>query len=115
MRRKMLSLLLGSTLAIAAVAPAAASNHQTVNQGAVQNALVGLIVQAAVRDVEVAVLNNSLNNLLQGADIDIDALNNSLNNVLQNVNVDISDIDILILSPDGDIVVSVLNGVVVAP
>ena len=107
MRRKILPFILGGALAIGAVAPAAANNHQPVNQGAVQNALVGLILQAAIRDVDVNILNNALNNILQNADIDV--LNNSLNNLLQNVNVE--DVEITVIGDDVTLVVSILNGV----
>lgn len=114
MRRKILPFVLGGALSIAAVAPAAASNHQTVNQDAVQRALIGVIVQAAVRDVVEVEINDSLNNLLRDADIDVNVLNDSLNNVLRNVNVDISDIDIDVLS-GGDIILTVEDGVVTLP
>jgi hypothetical protein len=110
MRRKFLPLILGGALAIAAVAPAAASNHQTVNQDAVQRALVGLIVQAAVRDVELVTLRDSLNNLLRDADIDVNLLNESLNNILQNVNV--SDNTITVIGDDLQLTVAILSGVV---
>jgi hypothetical protein len=88
MRRKILSLLLGSTLAIAAVAPAAAQtecNLPAAPQGGGAAALVSLVqavvvanVGVAACDIDVDVLNNSLNNLLQNADIHV--LENILNN-----------------------------------
>lgn len=88
MRRKILSLLLGSTLAIAAVAPAAAQtecNLPAAPQGGGAAGLVALVqavvnanVGVAACDVDVDVLNNSLNNLLRRADIHV--LENILNN-----------------------------------
>jgi hypothetical protein len=87
MRRKILSFLLGSTLAIAAVAPAAAQtecNLPAAPQRGGAAALVALVqavvnanVGVAACDVDVNVLNNSLNNLLQNADIHV--LENILN------------------------------------
>ena len=111
MRRKILPFILGGALAIGAVAPAAANNHQTVNQDAVQRALVGVIVQAAVRDVEIVTLRDSLNNLLRDADIDVNLLNDSLNNILQNVDVDIS--NITVIGDDLVLNVAILSGGIV--
>ena|SRR5688500_6605423 len=112
--RRLASFVLAGTMALAIAGPASAQPDNDVAQGVLQNALIGVIVQAAVQDVEVVVLNNSLNNLLRNADIDVNVLNNSLNNVLQNVDIDISDIDIL--SPGGDLILNVAilgDGVVV--
>jgi hypothetical protein len=87
MRRKILSLLLGSTLAIAAAAPVAAAGNADCD---VQNdgrggaaALVALVnanvlANVGVNACDIDVLNNSLNNLLRNADIDV--LSNILNN-----------------------------------
>lgn len=95
MRRKILSLLLGSTLAIAAVAPAAAATCDVGPGGAA--ALVALVnanVQANAL-CDVSVLNNSLNNLLQNADIHV--LENILNHspILNNWTITVSHNDIL--------------------
>ena len=73
MRRKLLPLILGGALSIAAVAPAAAQTC-TVDRGGAAG-LVAAVVQANVCDVHI--LNNSLNNLLRNADIDVNVLNNS--------------------------------------
>lgn len=112
--RRIAPFVLAGTMALAVAGPASAQPNNEIAQGNLQNALIGVIVSAAVQDVEVVVLNNSLNNLLQNADIDVNVLNDSLNNVLQNVDVDISDIDIL--SPEGDLILNVAilgDGVVV--
>ena len=103
MRRKILPLILGGALSVAAVAPAAANSHQTQVGGA--GGLVAAVVQAQVRDVDVFVLNNSLNNLLRNADIDV--LNNSP--ILSNNDIEILEDGIQILE-NGNIVVSVLSG-----
>jgi hypothetical protein len=99
MRRKLLPLILGGALSIAAVAPAAAQtecNLPAAPQGGGAAALVSLVqavvnanVGVAACDVDVDVLNNSLNNLLQNADIR--ALNNILNNspILSNDAIDV--------------------------
>jgi len=110
MRRKILPLVLGGALSIAAIGPVAANGHQTVNQDAVQRALVGIIVQAAVRDVTVVELNNSLNNLLQNADINVEIIEDvevTVENVLNNLNVNVSDIEITV--SDIAIVVNILG------
>lgn len=99
MRRRILSLLMGTSLAMAAVAPAAAQtecNLPAAPQKGGAAALVALVqavvnanVGVAACDVDVDVLNNSLNNLLQNADIR--ALNNILNNspILSNDAIDV--------------------------
>ena len=104
MRRKILSLLLGSTLAIAAVAPAAASNHrQCVIERGGAAGLVAAVVQANVCDVHI--LNNSLNNLLRNADIHV------LENILNNSPIlSFNDVDISRVVSDNQIVVTVLGG-----
>jgi hypothetical protein len=82
MRRKLLPLILGGALSIAAVATAAASHtacHVDNRGGAA--ALVALVqaqVNAGVVVCDVNVLNNSLNNLLRNADIHV--IENILNN-----------------------------------
>ena len=108
MRRKILPFILGGALAVASVAPAAAAGHQTVNQDAVQRALIGVIVQAAARDVIEVELNDSLNNLLRGADINVNVLNISLSRVLQNVDVDVS--NITVVGDDLILNVAILSG-----
>jgi len=99
MRRKILSLIMGGALSIAAIAPAAAANPQCETTGGRGGAaaLIALVnanvsgVGINVCDVDVNVLNNSLNNLLQNADIHVleNILNNSpiLNNSLNNLTI----------------------------
>jgi hypothetical protein len=95
MRRRILPFILGGALSIAAIAPAsAATTCDVVNRGGAA-ALVALVqanvgVAAAVCDVEVDILNNSLNNLLRNADIRV--LNNILNNspILSNNDIDVT-------------------------
>ena len=103
--RRLIPFALAGLLALAIAGPAAAQPKNETSQRAITNALVGVIVQAAVQDVEVVTISDSLNNLLQNAIIDVDVLNRSLNNVLQNVDVNVS--DIYVLSPDGDLIVQV--------
>ena len=118
MRRKLLPLILGGALSIAAIAPASAAtscvpNTDASNRGGAA-ALAGLIAVAAnvqanvvagVCDIDVDILNNSLNNILQNADIDV--LNNSLNNLLRNSDI-IDDVTVNVLS--GTIDVDLLSG-----
>jgi hypothetical protein len=84
MRRKLLPLVLGGALSIAAVAPAAAQSDPgcvaDVDRGgaAALIALVQANVLAGVNVCDINVLNNSLNNLLRNADIHV--LENILNN-----------------------------------
>ena len=100
MRRKILPFILGGALSIAAIAPAAASSHTEcvtdVDRGGAA-ALVALVqanVLAGVTacDIDVNVLNNSLNNLLRNADIR--ALNNILNNspILNDLTITVTDV-----------------------
>ncbi len=103
MRRKILPLVLGAALSIAAVAPAAAAptcNLPAAPQGGGAAALVSLVqavvnanVGVAVCDVQI--LNNSLNNLLQNADIHV--LENILNNspILSGFTITVDDVDVL--------------------
>jgi hypothetical protein len=99
MRRKLLPLILGGALSIAAVAPAAAGHtacHVDNRGGAA--ALVALVqaqVNAGVVVCDVNVLNNSLNNLLRNADINV--LRNILNNspFLNDWTITVTDNDIL--------------------
>ena len=112
--RRALPLVLAGALVLGVGGSTVAQPNNEIAQRAITNALVGVIVQAAVQDVQVVTIRDSLNNLLQNADIDVNILNNSLNNVLQNVDIDIS--NIRILSPDGDVIVNVAilgGGVVV--
>jgi FlaG/FlaF family flagellin (archaellin) len=98
MRRKILSLVLGSTLAIAAVAPAAAAPPDFVQLGGAAGLVAAVVQVAADVNVEnINVLNNSANNLLQNADIDVlnNVLNNSLNQWDIAVNVNGNTITIL--------------------
>ena len=108
--KRFIPLALASALALGIAGPAAANHTPAHNaQGAVQNALVGILVQAIVRDVTVIEISDSLNNLLQNADIDVDVLNNSLNNVLRNVDVTIQDIDITVVGDDLNVIVDLLG------
>lgn len=102
MRRRILPLILGGALSVAAVAPVAAQTECVVERGGAAG-LVAAVVQANVCDVHI--LNNSLNNLLRNADIDV--LNNILNNspILSGNDV-IDDITI----EDNQITVSILGG-----
>jgi hypothetical protein len=119
MRRKLLSLIMGGALSIAAVAPAAAAQCSvpTDNRGGAA-ALVALVqanVQAGVGinacDITVTALNDSLNNLLQNADIDVlsNILNNSpiLNDSLNDLTITVSDNEVL-----NGIAINVLGGVI---
>ena len=114
MRRKLLPLILGGALSIAAVAPAAAPTECQIGDvanrgGSPAAALAGLIAAAAevqanvvaqICDIDVDVLNNSLNNL------NIEVLNNSLNNLLRNSDI-IDDVEVL---NDSQIMVNLLSG-----
>ncbi|MDQ3690034.1 MAG: hypothetical protein M3406_08385 [Chloroflexota bacterium] len=104
MRRKILPFILGGALSIAAIAPAsAATNCNVTNRGgaAALVALVNANVGAGVNvcQIDVDILNNSLNNLLQNADVDVlsNILNNSpiLNDSLNNLTINVVDNDIL--------------------
>ena len=113
MRRNLLPLFLGGVLAVAAVAPAAAQTScvpdaTPSNRGGAA-ALASLIsvaanvqanVIAGVCDIDVDLLNNSLNNL------NIEVLNDSLNNLLRNSDI-IDDVNVL---NDSQIQVSLLSG-----
>ena len=103
MRRKILSFVLGSTLAIAAVAPAAAAPPDNVQLGGAAGLVAAVVQVADTVDIEtISIANNSLNNLLQNADIDVlnNILNNSVNNndVLNDVNVTVAGTTITVLS-----------------
>ena len=96
MRRRLLPLILGGALSVAAVAPAAAAPTCEVGRGgaAALVALVNANVQVnALCDVDI--LNNSLNNLLRNADIHV--LENILNNspILNDWTITVSHNDIL--------------------
>ena len=113
MRRKILSFLLGSTLAIAAVAPAAAAPSAAglANAQGLIAAAVNAIVQVenTLNDNTINVLNidvsDSLNNLLRNANIEV--LKDILNNSLNNLSVDITVQDITVV---GDSVVITVLG-----
>ncbi len=122
MRRKLLPLILGGLLSVAAVAPTAAQTECDVQNagGGGAAALIALVNVNAVVPVganvcDVDVLNNSLNNLLRNADIDVlsNILNNSpiLNNSLNDLTITVQDvIDGGVLS---GIQVNVLSGGIV--
>ena len=110
MRRKLLPLILGGALSIAAVAPVAAT-HQA--NAAVANGLVGVVVQNVLNNSlnDLVDINDSLNNLLQNALQNADILNDlevRIFNILNNLNVNVSDINVEVLQ-NGDIVVTVLG------
>jgi hypothetical protein len=130
MRRKILPFILGGALSIAAVAPAAATGHNggngdttcivepQSNKGGAAGlaALIAAAVNvqanvgANVCDVNINILNRSLNNLLRNADIDVlnNVLNNSLNNILRNADIRvIRDVQVL---NDSQIQVNLLSG-----
>ena len=104
MRRKLLSLIMGGALSIAAIAPAAAANPlcETTSGRGGAAALIALVnanvsgVGINVCDVNVNVLNRSLNNLLQNADIHVleNILNNSpfLNDVLNDLTITVTNV-----------------------
>jgi hypothetical protein len=118
MRRKLLPLILGGALSIATVVPAAAQSGTDcdVTQGsrggaaglaaliaAAVNAQVPIAVNAC--DIDVDILNDSLNNLLRNANIEV--LNDSLNNLLRNSDI-IDDVTVNVLS--GTIDVELVSG-----
>jgi len=104
MRRKILSLIMGGALSIAAIAPAAAANPQCETTGGRGGAaaLIALVnanvsgVGITLCDIDVNVLNNSLNNLLQNAKIHVleNILNNSpfLNDVLNDLTITVTNV-----------------------
>jgi len=112
MRRKLLPLILGGALSIAAVAPAsAATNCDVDNRGgaaalvALVNANVGAGVNAC--QIEVDILNNSLNNLLRNARIHV------LENILNNspiLNDSLNDLTINVENVANGIQITVLGG-----
>lgn len=106
MRRKILPFILGGALAVASVAPAAAS-HRDQHQVGGAAGLVAAVVQLQDVDVTLVEANRSLNNLLRNADIDV--LNNVLNNTLRDADIDITLENIL---NENDVVVgiNVLSG-----
>lgn len=106
MRRRILPFILGGALAVTAVAPAAASNHNTQSQVGGAAGVVAAVVQLQVNDVDVRVLNNALNNVLRDADIDLTI--NAANNILQNADIDVTVTDITVV--DGDLIVMLLTG-----
>lgn len=105
MKRRILPFILAGAVSAAVAAPVAATHtptHVTNANNAVQNALVGLIVQANVRDVVDINISDSLNNLLRNADIDV----NVLNNLLQNANIDVNVLSVTFAPETGDIVIT---------
>jgi hypothetical protein len=101
MRRKLLPLILGGALSVAAVAPAAAADCE-INRGGAAG-LVAAVVQANVCDV--FILNNSLNNLLRNADIHV------LENILNNSPIlSFNDVDVDVDIEDNIITVTILGG-----
>ena len=104
MRRKILPFILGGALAVATVAPAAATHttqHATQQAGAA--GLVAAVLQVAANietgDIEVITVDvdRSLNNLLRNATF----LNNVLNNLLRNADIDVAVTDIRVITVEG--------------
>lgn len=115
MRRKLLlPLILGGALSVAAVAPATAQTTCNLPAAPQTGGAAGLItlVQAVVNanvgvaacDIDVDILNNSLNNLLRNADIDV------LNNILNNSPF-LNDVTVTVVGDD--LVINVLGGPVI--
>ena len=112
MRRKLLPLILGGALSIAAVAPAVA--HTPALGHPTLAGLVNVLVVIANNNVEIlndsrvqvitVEINDSFNNILRNADIDI--LNNFLNNSLNDLTVTITDIQVV----RGDVIITLLSG-----
>ena len=114
MRRKLLPLILGGMISIAAVAPTAAQTSCGVTQqgrggAAAFASLISAAVNATVPvgvnacDIDINVLNNSLNNLLQNADIHV------LENILNNSPI-LSGFDITVTDVLNGVQVNVLSG-----
>ncbi len=119
MKKRLLPFVLAGALTAGIAAPAAAQNplcgveQGTAGGAAGLAALITAAVQANVPiavnacDIDVNLLNNSLNNLLQNADIDV--LNNALNNLLRNSDI-IDDVTVEILTGITTIDVDLLSG-----
>ena len=121
MKRRLLPFILAGSLVAAFAGPVAADSHgattctveNTGNRGgaAALASLISAAVNAGVQlgvnacDIDVEVLNNSLNNLLRNANIEV--LNNSLNNLLRNSDI-IDDVTVNVLS--GTIDVTLVGG-----
>jgi hypothetical protein len=117
--KRFLPFVLAAGLVVGAAAPVAAQP----NQNAALGALVGVLAQVAVRNVEIlndsdvdiitVDINDSLNNLLQNAfqNADIDILNDSLNrwNVLQDITIQ----DITVVGDDLVITLNLLGDTLV--
>jgi hypothetical protein len=108
MRRKLLPLILGGMLSVAAVTPAAAQDTVCEIERGGAAGLVAAVVQANACDIQI--LNDSLNNLLQNADIRV--LNNILNNNDVDVDLQIAEDGIFILN-DSVVSVTLLGGTVI--
>jgi hypothetical protein len=93
-----------SGLLMLAFAGSAFANNHTQRQVGGAAGLVAAVVQVQTGDIDVDVLNRSLNNLLRNADIDV--LNNVLNNTLRDADIDIEIEDIL---QDNTVIVNVLS------
>ncbi|MCA1572012.1 MAG: hypothetical protein LC798_17210 [Chloroflexi bacterium] len=113
MRRKILPFILGGALSIAALGPAAAATCTTTSSGGGAAALIALVnanvsgVGINACEIDVNVLNNSLNNLLRNADIDV------LSNILNNspiLNDSLNDLTITVTNVANGIQINVLGG-----
>ena len=115
MKKRLLPFVLAGALTVAFAAPAAAQTNNCdidIPQKGGAAALAALVAAAVnaqvgvgICNVDVDLLNNSLNNILRNADIDV--LNNSLNNILRNADI----IDDVTVTVSGNVIsVDVLSG-----
>lgn len=119
MRRKILPFILGGALAVASVAPAAATHTTAV---AAPGGLVNVVVQAVLNNVNLLTnsevniitvdiddsLNNALQNVLRNARI-LNNLEVTIENVLNDLDINVEDVTITVLE-NGDIQVNLLSG-----
>lgn len=109
MRRRILPLILGGALSVAAVAPAAATHTTGIAHGGLVNLVVQNVLNNSLNDV--IDINDSLNNALQNVLQNARILNNlevTIQNVLNNLNVTVTDVNIEVLDT-GDIQIVVLG------
>ena len=110
MRRKILPLVLGGALSVAAIAPAAAAPPDAVTfAGGLVNVVVQNVLNDSLNDVVDASdsLNNALQNVAQNARI-LNGLEVRIVDVLNDLDVNVSDINITVLE-NGDVLVTVLG------
>src|SRR5687768_538526 len=87
-RRAAMAVVMSGLLMLAFAGSAFANNHTQRQVGGAAG-LVAAVVQVQTGDIDVDVLNRSLNNLLRNADIDV--LNNVLNNTLRDSTITLTD------------------------